>query len=71
MRKFVRKRLPPQVSESDFLVGWEVSKKSMPEAQRKRRDEFLTKLSADPRFKEAPKSGQAYIIVGHKPPSKA
>jgi hypothetical protein len=30
-------------------------------------EEFMRKLSADPTFKKAKRSGQAYIIVGAKP----
>ena len=32
------------------------------------RDKLMQRLAADPMFEEATKSGQAYIIVGHKPP---
>jgi hypothetical protein len=57
----------PQTFKNDAFPDLEASKKSMPKAHLKGRDELMRKLSDNPRFKEAPKSGLAYIIVGHKP----
>jgi len=31
------------------------------------RERFIKELSTNPRFKEAPKSGTGYVIVGAKP----